>query len=240
MSLDNPPDFEAIAAAYITLTIQIPRIRNLCYSNEFSRAAHVAARDPWLGHVAASFYSFDESYRAISIQMSRIRNAAYLQLDQPSVGDQTLLRKLLPDFDAIHRAYVTLSVQNPRFGNFLISRGLPARAVAAGEGLHLVPVGRSAPFPDLKATTEAYSILEWEVGLISNFFIVPDKGEDVGRQLTVVIRTHPGLVIKNPPDSQATNLDAVALENCGQECSKGNAKNDQIRAKNRRAYVLHN
>jgi len=263
MSLDNPPDFEAVAAAYITLSIQIPRIRNLYFlkqsqpddlpdcdaiaaactsiSDEFSRADHVVVGDAVLGHVAGSFHSMAENYRAVGVQLSRFRNAAYLQLNQPGVGDQTLLRKPLPDFDAMHRAYVTLSIQNPRFGNFLISRGLPTRAVAAGERRHLVPGGRSAPFPDLKAINEAYSILEREMGLMGNHLIVPDKGEDVGRQLTLAIRnTDPGPVIKNPPDSQATNLDAVALENDGQEWRNGNAENDKIRAKNRRAYVLHN
>ena len=264
MSLDNPPDFEAVAAAYITLGIQTPRIRNLFFlkqsqpddlpdcdamaaaytsiSDEFSRAAHVVVGDALWGHMAESFHIVAEKYRVIGIQLSRLRNAAYIQLDQPGVGDQTLLRKPLPDFDAMHRAYVTLSIQNPRFGSFLISRGLPTRAIAAGERRHLVPVGRSAPFPEPSAIKEAYSILEREYSLVGNLFIVPDKGEDVGRQLTLAIRntTNQGLAIKNPPDSQATSLDAVALEKDGQECRNGNAENDKTRAKNRRAYVFHN
>jgi hypothetical protein len=71
---------------------------------------------------------------------------------------------------------------------------------------------------------------------------VPDKGEDIDRQLTLAIRntTDQGLAMKNPPDSQAISLDAVALEKDGQECRNGNAKNDKIRAKNRRAYIFHN
>lgn len=263
MSVDNPPDFEAVAAAYITLSIQTPRIRNLSFlklsqpddlpdcdaiaaaytsiSDEFSRAAHVVVGDAVLGHMAGIFHSMAEKYRAVGVELSRFRNAAYLQLDQLGVGDQTLLRKPLPDFDAMHRAYVTLSIQNPRFGNVLISRGLPTRAIAASERRHLVPMGRSAPFPDTNAIREAYSILEREYGLVGNLFIVPDKGEDVGRQLTVAIRNNvPGLAIKNPPDSQATKLDAVAPEKDGQECRNGKAENDKIRAKNRRAYVFHN
>jgi hypothetical protein len=265
MSLDNlnPPDFEAVSAAYITLSIQIPRVRNLCFlkqsqpddlpdcdvmaaactsiSDEFSRAAYVVVGDPLLGDMAGPFRGIAKGYRGIGIQLSRFQNAAYLQLDQPVVGDQTLLRKPLPDFDAMHRAYVTLSIQNPRFGNFLIGRGLPTRAVAASEQRHLVPVGRSGPFPDLNAINKAYSILYRELGRVGNLIIEPNKGEDVGRQLTIAIRnTDPGLVIKNPPDSQATNLDAVALENDGQEYRNGNAENDKIRAKNCRAYVLHN
>jgi len=262
MSLDNPPDFEAMAAAYITLSIQTPRIRSLFFlkqsqpddlpdcdaiaaactsiSDEFSRAAHVVVGDALLGHAAGIFHSMAENYRAVGIQLSRFRNAAWLQLDQPGVGDQTLLRKPLPDFDAIHRAYVTLSIQNPRFGNCLIGRGLPTRAIAAGEQRHLVPAGRSAPFPNLNAIEEAYSILKREYGLVRFLYIAPDKGEDVGRQFTIAIRnTDPGLAFKNPPDSQATNLDAVALEKDGQECRNGNAENDKIRAKNRRAYVFH-
>ena len=86
----------------------------------------------------------------------------------------------------------------------------------------LVPVGQSAPFPDLNAMEEAYSILKREYSLVRFLYIAPDKGEDVGRQFTVAIRnTDPGLAIKNPPDSQATNLDAVALEKDGQDFSSG-------------------
>lgn len=187
MSQNSAPDFDAMAAAYITLSIQFPRIRNLCFvrqtqpddlpdfdviaatclalSNGYSNAANGILAPP----LVLLFNNIAAKYRLFSYQFSLGKNLVFIQQDQLTVGDQLFQPKDLPDFDAIHRAYVTLSVQVTRYGNYGYFR--PAPAANMNQQNHLVAVNRrpqQGELPDLSAVAAAYHTLARQFQLMEN------------------------------------------------------------------------
>ncbi|KAK3364332.1 hypothetical protein B0T25DRAFT_576609 [Lasiosphaeria hispida] len=258
MSQNNPPDFDIVAAAYITLSIQIPRINNFCFlrqsepndlpdcgviaaaymvlSGEFSRAADVVAAQPLLGALAEIFRSIATRYRVVGFQLFQIRSMVFIQQDQLGVGNQHLLRKPFPNFDAIHRAYVALSIHMPRIGNILACYGLPIRTAAAADQ-HSQPV-TIGPLPDIGAICEAYATLTREIPLLSNLVMMPDQDENVNRQLIVTTRQHrPGTRRESTQQPGQVPGGHRSAEFGDQKFETDSAENDAIRARNRHTYV---
>ncbi|KAK3933547.1 hypothetical protein QBC46DRAFT_454726 [Diplogelasinospora grovesii] len=199
MAQNSVADFSAIAAAYITLSIQVPRIGNICSLRQNHMQLVVADGQlqknspPDLDAIAAAHITLSDefsrmaSYAAANLRFERIASMPsprHIQ-DQLAAVNQQLQRSGLPNFDDIAAAYITLSVHIPRIGNVPSFQKNMNQLVAVKQRFQHIQ--DSLNLPDFNAMVAACATLSREVVLIENLAL-PVKNMNPNQQLVVVDR----------------------------------------------------